>query len=488
MALRLAFTLTVLCASLAAVSAADDVVVGTGDNFEQLIKDNAFVVAEFYAPWCGHCKNLEPEYAKAATELKKLDPPITLVKVDATEEGNKELASKYGVQGFPTLKIFRDGNVEKPQDYNGPRDSAGIVSYLQKQSGPASKPLTSAEEVSAFKKNDPAIIGVFKSEKASEFKAFSKVANSLRDDFDFAHTFEADLVEGAGKAPAVILIKEGEGKTLTYDGAFKVKDLTAWVDSKGPAVLPELDQSPKNKKALQKAFESPLPKLLGFVAKDDAEYKDFVKGLTEAAESKDSINFILVDPSANAQALSYFGIVADDAPAYVIQDATNDAKYIAKNTKPDELTKFIEDFEAGKLEKTIKSEEPPEDNNGPVTIVTAKTFDEIVLGGKDVLIEFYAPWCGHCKKLTPIYEKVGEHFASDDNIVIAKVDATANDVPASTFEVKGFPTLAFVSGKDGSVHAYSGDRSEDDLIAFVKKHASKAVDAEDSKTEDKDEL
>ena len=76
----LATAIVLLCASLAAVRA-DDVVVGTGENFEQLIKDNAFVVAEFYAPWCGHCKNLAPEYAKAATELKANDPPITLVKV-----------------------------------------------------------------------------------------------------------------------------------------------------------------------------------------------------------------------------------------------------------------------------------------------------------------------------------------------------------------------------------------------------------------------
>ena len=73
----------VLLVSAVAFAAADDVIVGTGKNFDKIIKDNPFVVAEFYAPWCGHCKNLEPEYAKAATELKTSGLPIKLVKVSA---------------------------------------------------------------------------------------------------------------------------------------------------------------------------------------------------------------------------------------------------------------------------------------------------------------------------------------------------------------------------------------------------------------------
>ncbi len=89
----------------------------------------------FNYPRCGHCKSLAPEYEKAATELSANDPPVTLAKVDATIES--ALGSKYGVTGYPTLKIFRKGVESGP--YEGPRTAAGIVKYMQKQSGPSSK-------------------------------------------------------------------------------------------------------------------------------------------------------------------------------------------------------------------------------------------------------------------------------------------------------------------------------------------------------------
>jgi protein disulfide-isomerase A6 len=84
------------------------------------------VFVEFYAPWCGHCKSLEPEYNKAASILSGI---VKVVAIDATQ--NEKLAQKYQIQGFPTLKIF-GFDKKSPADYQGARTTDGIVTEAMK--------------------------------------------------------------------------------------------------------------------------------------------------------------------------------------------------------------------------------------------------------------------------------------------------------------------------------------------------------------------
>jgi protein disulfide-isomerase A4 len=112
----------------------------TRENFAHFVMPKEIVLVEFYAPWCGHCKKLDPEYVKAAKMLKEKAPGVILVKVDASKES--ELAKEYMVQGFPTLTLFRKG--VKQEDYDGERNAEAIVEYMLRQNDPKWKPPASA--------------------------------------------------------------------------------------------------------------------------------------------------------------------------------------------------------------------------------------------------------------------------------------------------------------------------------------------------------
>lgn len=101
--------------------------------------------------------------------------------------------------------------------------------------------------------------------------------------------------------------------------------------------------------------------------------------------------------------------------------------------------------------------------------LTPDNFDDIIIkSGKPALVEFFAPWCGHCKKLAPVYEELATNFGfAKDKVSIAKVDADSEKDLGRRFSVQGFPTLKWFDGKSDTPTDYQGGRDLESLSGFI---------------------
>jgi len=106
-----------------------------------------------------------------------------------------------------------------------------------------------------------------------------------------------------------------------------------------------------------------------------------------------------------------------------------------------------------------------------VVDLTPENFDQVVDGSKGALVEFFAPWCGHCKHLAPEYELVADAFVKQTDVVIAKVDADAHKDLGNRFDVHGYPTLMYFPKGSTTPLPYEGGRTAEDLVNYVNERA-----------------
>ncbi|KAL7141911.1 hypothetical protein ABFS83_08G086500 [Erythranthe nasuta] len=453
-------------------------------NFSDTVSKHSFIVVEFYAPWCGHCKALAPEYEKAAAALSSHEPAIVLAKVDANEEVNRDLATQFEIQGFPTIKILRNGG-KIIQDYKGPREADGIVEYLKKQVGPPSAEIKSAEDAASLIDDKKIfIVGIFPKFSGEEYENFTALADKLRSDYEFGHTLDAKLIsrgESVSK-PTVRLLKPFDELVVDSE-EFNVEALEKFIEVSTVPVLTVWNSDPANHPYVNKFFEGPGDKAMLFVnfSKEQEAYQPTYKSVAALYKGK-GISFMLGDVDSTQNAFQYFGLKTEQAPVIIVQTAEG-KKYLQTNIAADQIASWVKDFSNGLVKEFVKSEPIPEVNDEPVKVVVRDSLQDVVFNsGKNVLLEFYAPWCGHCKQLAPILDEVAISFESDPNVVIAKFDATANDVPKGDFEVQGFPTIYFRSST-GSLSQYEGDRTKEDIIKFIETNRDKTAEATSTKAE-----
>jgi protein disulfide isomerase len=229
---------------------------------------------------------------------------------------------------------------------------------------------------------------------------------------------------------------------------------------------------------IEPIFGQRKPAVFLFRGASDAT-STFAKTFSDAANKlKGEILFVVsgVTDGIQQRLGEFIGVAENNLPTIRILDPANNMKKFTYEGKVadltfDSLNKFITEFKAGSLQAFLKSEEIPVDNGEAVRTLVGKNFKQAVLDSDDdVFVKFYAPWCGHCKKLAPIWEELATEFKDVKGLIIGKFDATANEVDG--VEVRGYPTLKFYhKGNKNAPVDYDGGRELENFKEWIKEHS-----------------
>eukprot|EP00388_Colpodella_angusta_P046431 GDKK01069380.1.p1 GENE.GDKK01069380.1~~GDKK01069380.1.p1 ORF type:complete len:340 (+),score=98.06 GDKK01069380.1:208-1227(+) len=274
--------------------------------------------------------------------------------------------------------------------------------------------------------------------------------------------------ENTGK---LIAFKHFDDKEETFAGSIEdTKAVSDFVVNAGMRIFQEM--GPENYKGY---IDRGLPIAWLFVKPAEKENNEVSMTAYEAAakEYKGKMSFVWVDASKYGGMSQRMGLKGVNFPAAVI-DYQNKHFGFDESTalSAENIRKYFADYFAGTLKRSVRSQDAPAENpsKGLWTIV-GTNFDEIVKGNAeyDVLIKFYAPWCGHCVRMQPTWEQLSEKV--DENTVIAELDASAHSAIGQRFGVRGFPTLKFFPKNNKEGIAYSGARDLAGFEAYIQKTA-----------------
>ncbi|KAK4538842.1 hypothetical protein CDCA_CDCA20G4867 [Cyanidium caldarium] len=497
--------LGVLRVGAAATSSGTSVAL-TDETFDAHVCSQPLALIKFIAPWCGHCKRMKADWDAAAKALAGRDG-VLLAEVDATTE--TKLRDRYGVRGFPTIKLFVSG--EPVADYNGDRSTASLVSFVERQLSPpvhevrtaaAAERWTQAEAASA-----PRVVLALTDSKLDAAKrsalrtTLEGVARQLREtltNVTFLVAEQAEVLKALGAdasadGTAVLVLRAADDVAAGRERIARLPlDTVALgkAGKKAAAMKPELERLADQVTQFVRRQAAPL---VGEISQATASlYEELGKPLfilfdpspaapeprgrqlmrQLAAKYHERLSFVMADDAALGQFRKYVGCSGSKRFALHVLGQDVNFAYDGEEDEP-AMAAFLEQYLSGELKPTLRSEEPPADNTGAVRVVVGKTWESIVMDpGKDVLVEQYAPWCGHCRKLEPAYEELARQLAHVPTLVIAKMDATVNDAPGE-HKARGFPTILFFpAGADKKAVRYEGDRSVADMAAFLRKHAT----------------
>lgn len=472
----------------------DALIEGTSENFDEVVLQSTIpVMVEFFAPWCGHCKTLAPHWKAAASQLYS---KVKLVAVDATIES--ELASQYGVKGYPTIKVFMPGE-SAPQDYQGGREEDGIVKYGLELIGQQMPQIDEAdvsfapEELAEGLKTVPKALIAFTSYSCGKpcdrlKKNFMKVIKTLKKKDPKPHhaqLFLVDCTPGGGGCediqdvlPQVVYFENGK-RTAVFERATSTIKLLGF--AKRPSVenakLPPPEKwgiegedavSILTASTFKKFLKSHPSTLVFFYAPWCGHCKTAKPGIIEAAQDleDDAGTIAAIDCTASKSTCARYKVSSYPTILYF-----KDGKNMKKYQGPREKEGYLSFFEDPDKKEEVKQEPFLDSGDGhQVTILTDDTMKSFLSQNPSVLVMFYAPWCGHCKSAKPGFAEAADELEESEHIMAA-VDCTVQKDVCSKYGVNGYPTIKYF--KNGKPKDFEGGRDKNSFVAFMNKQSLK---------------
>ncbi|CAE8612908.1 unnamed protein product [Polarella glacialis] len=430
------------------------VVTLTSSSFDSRIRANGKTMVEFYAPWCGHCKKLEPAYEEAAAAL--LGHGVVLAKIDGSLA--KDVAARFGIENYPSLLWFEGG---RKSDYDGeqPPTAAALIEWV----GNAIRPPVIETASPAAPGKLPRMV----LHAPELYEGFSDAAKVNRTSAVWY------FVKDTTGNPKVVLQHKGEEPIEMTSYVADQDVIMAFLSDHAAPLLGKLDGETFSLYSGKPLIWSLFP---GDIAAVEAEYRPMLMEVAEKLAGKYCVTFTdTVKFKDNIDGM----LGVDQFPAIVVQPkAGAKTKFVyTGDMTASAIVRFVEEVDAGKVARSFKSELEPTSNDRPVRVVVSNTFHkEVFVETKDVFIEIYAPWCGSCKKLQPEYLKLAKYVQQwelGEVITIAKIDGTANDIPVATMDYSSFPTLYFVRAGSDTPLKYQGERTSKGMWAWIKDHTSR---------------
>ena len=341
------------------------VIILNDQNFLQSIADFNKLMILFYAPWCGHCKKLLPEYEKASNALKK--EKIALAKIDA--ESNRRTSQMYGIESYPTIKVFIK---QKEYSYDGERNEESIIYYMRKMSSDVLIKVNNIEQADKILKENYASIILFGNDQkiVSEFEASGRVNR----DINFIQIDNDDVIKYLnGTKYTISIYKSDDNEWIQYNNEIYDDDINDFIDLYAGPKIYYWDES-----GIKIVFQKNKPSLFFFADPSDDKYNDYEKLLNELHPKifkKVKIVMLNNKDGEEKRISDFIGVKDSDLPCVKIIHSTQYRvkKYsLKKEINESNIIEFVNDFSNNKLIPELKSENKKRENDGPILYITGK--------------------------------------------------------------------------------------------------------------------